>query len=505
MSHNSTLTELKAGMAIPYGGNKFTYVSPELAENFTSGDRLIIVQDTGELIHISADIAHIAQKAVDDAYRAFRAMGQVSSDAVTDFYEYFAKNLEDDTVFAEIAKANTADIERAQQRGRSTTRLELGDRMRADMISGLRVWRDMDSSVGEVVERIDHGAWAIEQVKAGLGVVGFIFEGRPNVFADATGVLRSGNTVVFRIGSDALATAEAIMQYALKPALAQAGLDQGCVSLVESESRAAGHAMFSDQRLALAVARGSGPAVSQLGSVARQAGIAVSLHGTGGAWMLADQDADAHRFAAAVTNSLDRKVCNTLNTCAITSNRAAELIPVLIEALDKAAALRSVNPKLHVEESSYEQVRKYLPDSYLEEVDIARSTGLEREVQTETLTRSELGKEWEWEDSPEITILIVDSVQQFCELFNRYSPRFVASVISENPEIHEQCFALLDAPFVGDGFTRWVDGQFAFNRPELGLSNWSFGRLFGRGGVLSGSSVFTLRSRVTQTDMGLRR
>ncbi len=53
--------------------------------------------------------------------------------------------------------------------------------------------------------------------------------------------------------------------------------------------------------------------------------------------------------------------------------------------------------------------------------------------------------------------------------------------------------------------TRWVDGQFALNRPELGLSNWEFGRLFGRGGVLSGDSAFTLRTRVTQDDPDLGR
>jgi glutamate-5-semialdehyde dehydrogenase len=53
--------------------------------------------------------------------------------------------------------------------------------------------------------------------------------------------------------------------------------------------------------------------------------------------------------------------------------------------------------------------------------------------------------------------------------------------------------------------TRWVDGQYALNRPELGLSNWQFGRLFGRGGVLSGDSVFTVRTRAYQSDPDLGR
>ena len=63
----------------------------------------------------------------------------------------------------------------------------------------------------------------------------------------------------------------------------------------------------------------------------------------------------------------------------------------------------------------------------------------------------------------------------------------------------------LDAPFVGDGFTRWVDGQYALDRPELGLSNWQHGRLLARSGVLSGDSVFTLRTRAFQQDPDLHR
>ena len=94
--------------------------------------------------------------------------------------------------------------------------------------------------------------------------------------------------------------------------------------------------MFSDPRLSLAVARGSGPAVAQLGGVARQAGTLVSLHGTGGAWLVADRTADADRFAAAVYHSLDRKVCNSLNVCLIVRERAGELVPVFLDALKRA-------------------------------------------------------------------------------------------------------------------------------------------------------------------------
>jgi glutamate-5-semialdehyde dehydrogenase len=57
----------------------------------------------------------------------------------------------------------------------------------------------------------------------------------------------------------------------------------------------------------------------------------------------------------------------------------------------------------------------------------------------------------------------------------------------------------VDAPFVGDGFTRWVDGQLALGRPELGLSNWQNGRLFMRGGVLTGEGIYTIRTRARRS------
>jgi len=493
---------LEPGQPIPYGGNRVARVSDDLAAAFRPGDSLIVVQDSGELLHVPQDAAAMARRAVNGAVGAFQAMGSVTDDQITEFFATFAERLEDDAPFAAIAKANEADVLTARERGRSVTRLILSEGMRSAMIEGLRLWRDAPSGRGRVLETIDHSGWRIEQIADGLGPVGFVFEGRPNVFADAVGVIRGGNTVVFRIGSAALGTARAIVAHALDPALAGAGLPAGAAALVDSASRAAGWAMFSDPRLALAVARGSGGATSQLGAVARQAGNAVSLHGTGGTWIVAGSTADDDAFGAAVYHSLDRKVCNTLNTCCIVADRADDLVPVFLAALEKAGARRGTHPKLHVLEASADAV----PDAwYSRVVPVARAEGDVEEPQAETIAAAGLGEEWEWEDSPEVTLVIVDDVDLAIEWFNRYSPRFGASLISDDPAEQDRFFARVDAPFVGNGFTRWVDGQYAFGKPELGLSNWEHGRLFGRGGVLSGDSVYTVRSRVTQTDPDLGR
>ncbi len=263
----------------------------------------------------------LVDDAITDAADAFAALAACSDESISAFFDLFAAALADDEEFSTMTAANAADVATATERGRSTTRLVLDEPMRRGMIDGLRSWRDSDSRREGTIRHVDHAQWSVDANRAPLGVVGFVFEGRPNVFADACGVVRTGNAVVLRIGSDALGTARAIVERALAPALAAAGLPPGIVRLIDSPTHAAGHALFSDRRLALAVARGSGPVVAELGSVAAQSGTPVSLHGTGGAWMVVGESADPAVVRRAVANSLDRKVCNTLNVCAIVRER----------------------------------------------------------------------------------------------------------------------------------------------------------------------------------------
>ena len=91
------------------------------------------------------------------------------------------------------------------------------------------------------------------------------------------------------------------------------------------------------------------------------------------------------------------------------------------------------------------------------------------------------------------------------ELFNEYSPSFVLSVISDDKAGVDAAWRLSNAPFFGDGMTRWVDGQYALRKPELGLSNWQNGRTFARGGILSGDSIFTIRYRAKQSNSEVKR
>jgi glutamate-5-semialdehyde dehydrogenase len=476
-------------MRIPFGGNRWTKVDEALAASFRPGDRLIVVQGDGSLIRIPAAVATSVEASVERAREAFRSMRDANQEQVTEFYRSFADRLEDETTFASIARANESDVRAAREKGRAVGRLILDEKMRRGMIESLRLWQNMESSVGRTIERVDHPEWSVESVCAPLGVVAFVFEGRPNVFADATGVLRGGNSTVMRIGSDALGTALAIMDVVVSPALETAGLPPGAVELIRESDRAGGHALFSDDRISLAVARGSGEAVAQLGAVARQSGVPVSLHGTGGAWMIVDDGAAVDRVRDCVSASLDRKVCNTVNVVVLvgpTDRTAREVVEGIVDASSRRGAIGIV----HVLGDSARALSTELIDDGVVFVD--------GDI-------DEAATEWEWDDTPEVSVVVVDHVEEAIDLFNRHSPRFVVSAIVGDDAVRRTILDRCDAPFVGDGFTRWVDGQYALRRPELGLSNWESGRLFARGGILSGDGVFSVRHRASTPSPTQRR
>ena len=137
--------------------------------------------------------------------------------------------------------------------------------------------------------------------------------------------------------------------------------------------------------------------------------------------------------------------------------------------------------------------------------EVVRAEGVAVEPQADLIPEAGLAREWEWEETPEVSLAVVEDLDAAIALFNRHAPRLVATLVTQDPAALARFEAGVEAPFTGDGFTRWVDGQYALNRPELGLSNWEGGRLFARGGVLAGDGVFTVRTRMRQVDAGLDR
>ena len=162
----------------------------------------------------------------------------------------------------------------------------------------------------------------------------------------------------------------------------------------------------------------------------------------------------------------------------------------VIDGISIAASQRNTHAVLHIDELASEALGKVVVPQNFVLVNIDHQS---------------LGTEWEWENSPEVSIVVADSTHMAVEMFNRYSPSFVLSVVSDDDQEIDVAWRTSNAPFFGDGMTRWVDGQYALRKPELGLSNWQNGRTFARGGILSGDSIFTVRYRVRQVDPSVKR
>ena len=456
------------------------------AVRLNQGGRVVGLPTRVEVIPRDVDL--LVRDAVDRAVEGFTALGGVDDAQISDFFREFASRLAHDETFDKILVANKVDVEAAQSSGRHIGRLVIDEKMRRGMIESALVWAESPVRKEETIGAVVHDGWEVQKVAAPLGVVAFVFEGRPNVCVDAAGVLRSGNSCVFRIGSDALRTARAILEGCLKPALQESGLPENAVVLVDSLERSAGLALFSDQRVSLAVARGSGPAVRDLGFVARATGISVSLHGTGGAWMLLGETFDSTRFASTFGHSLDRKVCNTVNAVCIPESAWRAAAPIIVDELKQIAERRKASCVVHLVGAS--------------EADFG---SVDETIIVEESHPSDLSTEWEWDAAPELFVVRTRSFAEAIDVCNTYSPRFVVSVISSSERDHSEAWRRLDSPFVGDGMTRWVDGQFALDKPELGLSNWQNGRTLARGGILSGDDIRTFRFRMSQSDNELHR
>ena len=275
------------------------------------------------------------------------------------------------------------------------------------------------------------------------------------------------------------------------------------MSLVRSAARAAGWALFDDRRLVARRRPRSGAAVAQLGAVARQAGTPVSLHGTGGAWLVAGETADADRLRRAVLHSLDRKVCNTLNVCCLPAGAADLVGGRRSTRLARRPTGAARAPRLHVESAR----RDAVPDElFSTKVEVRRADGVHVELLATELDADDLGREWEWEDVAGAVARRdrrrrhgrrpVQPPQPALRRQPRRAPTPPSTSASTPPSTPRSSATASPA-----GST----ASTPLDTPELGLSNWQGGRLLGRGGVLSGDSVHTIRYRATVTDPDLHR
>lgn len=241
---------------------------------------------------------------------------------------------------ATVLDANRSDLERARSAGLTRAfldRLALTDSRIEEMAAGLRQVAALPDPVGETVEvRRRPSGLEIARVRVPLGVVGFIYESRPNVTADAAGLcLKSGNAILLRGGSEALDSNTVIAQILAKAA-EKAGLPADAIQYVDTADRAAVLAMLTlDRYLDLIVPRGGEEFVRL---VAQRSTVPVLKHDKGLCHVYVDEGADVEMAVAVVLNSKTQRVsvCNAMETLLVHAGIAPQFLPAAAARLQEA-------------------------------------------------------------------------------------------------------------------------------------------------------------------------
>ncbi len=284
------------------------------------------------------DIQEMVEAKARAAREAARALALCSTKLKNDALSQMARGLEEKG--AMILEANRADLDRARSQSYPRAfldRLTLTEARIEEMAAGLRQVAGLPDPVGKTVEvwRRPNGM-EIARVRVPLGVVGFIYESRPNVTADAAGLcLKAGNAVILRGGSEAL-DSNSMIATVLGKSVEKAGLTPDAIQFIDTPDRAAVLALLGlDRYVDLIIPRG-GEEFTRL--VAERATVPVLKHDRGLCHVFVDEDADlAMAVEIAVNAKVQRpSVCNAMETLLVHRAVAARFLPALAPRLLEA-------------------------------------------------------------------------------------------------------------------------------------------------------------------------
>ncbi|MEW6276220.1 MAG: glutamate-5-semialdehyde dehydrogenase [Bacillota bacterium] len=342
-----------------------------------------------------------------------------------------------------ILEANAKDVAAGREKGLSRAlldRLLLTPQRIADMAEGLRVVAALPDPVGEV-----EAMWTrpnglqIGRVRVPLGVIGIIYEARPNVTVDAAGLcLKAGNAVVLRGGSEAINSNKAIAAV-ISVAATEAGVPEGAIALVESTDRAAVSVLLKLNEFLDALIPRGGAGLIQ--TVVREATVPVIETGVGNCHVYVDEDADPEMAAAIAINAKCQRpgVCNAMETLLVHRNIAGKLFPGLLEEL-KAAG---------VEVRGCPKTRAYAPW-------VVPAT--EEDWATEYLDLI-------------LAVKVVENIAEAIDHIYRYGTKHSEAIVTQNYRRARQFLQQVDAAAVYvNASTRFTDGfQYGFGA-EIGIS-----------------------------------
>lgn len=348
-----------------------------------------------------------------------------------------------ETHASEIIAANAEDIARAEAKsvsGALLDRLRLTPERVRLMARSAREVMALDDPIGGVDRSWKRpNGLLIGQKRVPLGVIGIIYEARPNVTVEAmTLCIKSGNAVVLRGGSEAISTNIAIMRI-LQPAMREAGLPEGAVSLVEDTSRdAALEMMRLNGLIDVLIPRGG---ASLIRSVVENASVPTIETGLGNCHIYVDEGSERGMALRIIDNAKTQRpaVCNAVETVLVHEGIASGFLPDMADILRKKG----------VEIRGCEKCRAVVP---------------------EILPASEADWEEEYHDLV-LAVKVVSGVGEAIDHINRYGTRHSEAIITENYANAQRFLDEVDAAAVYvNASTRFTDGgEFGFGA-EMGIS-----------------------------------
>ena len=343
-----------------------------------------------------------------------------------------------------ILAANQIDMEAA--RGKISEvmldRLFLDQERIAGMAQGIRALIDLPDPIGEVLdtEVLENGL-EIQKVRVAMGVIGIIYESRPNVTSDAAALaIKSGNAVVLRTGKDAFHSAQAIVT-ALKGGLEEAGLNPDLLQLIQDTSRASSLAMMKAKGyLDLLIPRGGAGLIQ---AVVENAIVPVIETGTGIVHVYVDKEADFQKALAIIDNAKTSRpsVCNAMEVLLVDQAIASDFLPLVKERLVDERE-RSVELRLDEDAQAI----------------ISGTAAQEQDFDTEFLDYI-------------LAVKVVDGVEEAVDHIDAHSTHHSDAIVTENSETAAYFTKQVDSAAVYvNASTRFTDGgQFGLGC-EMGIS-----------------------------------
>lgn len=347
-----------------------------------------------------------------------------------------------------LKAANALDVRNAENKGISAAfidRLTLSDKVIESVAKGIEEVAALVSPRGRVLYEYRNEKQAIDITKIAVpfGVIGIIYESRPNVTADAFALcFKTGNAVMLKGGSDAINSNMAIVKV-IRDTLKEYGVDENAVTLVEDTSRETAHEfMRLKGYIDLLIPRGGGGLIDW---ALENATVPVIETGKGNCHVYVDEFADKEKAVKVIENAKTQRygVCNACESLLINS-AVADFLPDIVKPLDEKGV------EIRCDETSYE----LLKDKGLKR--LARAT--EKDFYTEY-------------DDAVISVKTVGSVEEAIECINEYGTHHSDSIITENGANAEKFLNGVDSACVYlNASTRFSDGFVFGLGAEIGIS-----------------------------------